>query len=78
MNEARVPTKDEQVALRAHEIWEAEGRPDGRDKEHWAQAEREVQVVGDELPERLVPGEPPEPGPVPTATPKRRKPRAAG
>ena len=26
----------------AHEIWEREGRPDGRAEEHWSQAEREL------------------------------------
>jgi hypothetical protein len=30
------------VRERAHLIWEREGRPDGRDAEHWAQAEREI------------------------------------
>ena len=32
---------DERVRERAHEIWEAEGRPHGRDREHWEQAVRE-------------------------------------
>jgi hypothetical protein len=30
------------VRLRAYQIWEAEGRPHGRDQAHWYQAEREV------------------------------------
>ena len=30
------------VRLRAYLIWEREGRPEGRDVEHWQQAEREV------------------------------------
>jgi hypothetical protein len=29
------------VAERAHGIWETEGRPDGRDIEHWLRAEAE-------------------------------------
>ena len=27
---------------RAYELWEQEGRPDGRDREHWLQAEAEI------------------------------------
>ena len=30
------------IAQRAYEIWEQSGRPDGLDKEHWEQAEREI------------------------------------
>ena len=30
------------VRLRAYLIWEREGRPEGRDAEHWRQAEQEV------------------------------------
>lgn len=32
----------EKVKARAHEIWESEGRPHGRHREHWEQAEAEV------------------------------------
>ena len=32
-------TREEEISALAREIWEAEGRPDGRDKEHWARAE---------------------------------------
>jgi hypothetical protein len=32
----------ETVARRAHEIWEQEGRPEGRHQEHWQTAEREL------------------------------------
>lgn len=35
------PTQGE-VAKRAYQIWEKEGRPHGRDREHWKQAEREL------------------------------------
>ncbi len=34
--------KVERVKTKAHEIWEREGRPDGRHDEHWRQAEAEV------------------------------------
>lgn len=30
------------IALRAYEIWESEGRPEGRHREHWSQAEHEL------------------------------------
>ncbi|MEI1251309.1 DUF2934 domain-containing protein [Rhizobium aouanii] len=30
--------KHEQIRLRAYEIWEAEGRPEGSDLRHWMQA----------------------------------------
>lgn len=32
----------ERVRLRAYELWEAEGRPEGRADDHWSQATREV------------------------------------
>jgi Protein of unknown function (DUF2934) len=32
----------ERTRLRAYEIWEGEGRPEGRDEHHWRQAEREL------------------------------------
>lgn len=31
----------EQIRKRAYEIWEGEGRPNGRDIQHWFQAETE-------------------------------------
>lgn len=33
------------IEERAHEIWEAEGRPEGRDLDHWTQAEQEVEAL---------------------------------
>lgn len=35
---------EERVRERAHAIWEAEGCPDGRDKEHWQQACRDLGI----------------------------------
>ena len=32
---------DERVKKRAYELWEMEGRPEGKDKEHWSRAESE-------------------------------------
>lgn len=34
------------VAERAYEIWEREGRPAGREMDHWLQAERELATEG--------------------------------
>ena len=30
------------IRERAYHIWEAEGRPHGRDREHWERANREI------------------------------------
>ncbi|WP_103174715.1 DUF2934 domain-containing protein [Paracoccus sp. SY] len=32
------------IQERAYSIWEQEGRPPGRDAQHWGQAEREIDV----------------------------------
>jgi hypothetical protein len=34
--------REERIRLRALEIWKEQGCPDGRAREHWEQAEREV------------------------------------
>jgi hypothetical protein len=36
----------ERIRRRAHELWENEGRPHGRDADHWSQAEAEVRGAG--------------------------------
>jgi hypothetical protein len=57
-----------QILRRAYEIWESEGRPQGRDKAHWFLAEAEVSN-GD----RLAVSEPGKPKRKPaTKTTKRR------
>jgi hypothetical protein len=33
---------DQKIRERAYAIWAAAGRPHGREKEHWLQAEREL------------------------------------
>ena len=33
---------EQRIRERAHQIWEEEGRPHGRDREHWEQASREI------------------------------------
>src|SRR4051812_47062808 len=45
------PMQDqERIRRRAHEIWEREGRPDGRHAEHWAEASQEIEAEGGEAP----------------------------
>lgn len=34
--------REDQIRRRAHEIWEAEGKPHGRDRLHWDQAAEEL------------------------------------
>lgn len=34
--------RDERIRQRAYEIWEALGRPEGGQQQHWAQAEAEI------------------------------------
>ena len=33
---------DAAIALRAYQLWEEEGHPEGRDREHWRQAEDSI------------------------------------
>ncbi|GAA3269283.1 DUF2934 domain-containing protein [Sphingomonas yabuuchiae] len=41
--------REEQLRQRAYGIWQSEGEPHGRDRDHWEQAERELtEVVPDE------------------------------
>jgi Protein of unknown function (DUF2934) len=38
-----MPTpNDEQIRERAHQLWEAAGRPEGREHDFWYQAEHEL------------------------------------
>jgi len=37
---------DQQIRERAYQIWEDEGHPDGREHEHWQQAQRELDSQG--------------------------------
>ena len=34
------------VAQRAYALWEREGRPEGREHHHWAEAERQIAAEG--------------------------------
>ena len=37
----------EEIALAAYSIWEQEGRPEGRNVEHWIQAEVRIHATRD-------------------------------
>lgn len=41
--------REQQIRERAHAIWEEEGRPEGRDAEHWERAGREIEAEGDRV-----------------------------
>ena len=43
LERALKPLPTERIRQRAHELWEREGRPEGRQDEHWAGACREIQ-----------------------------------
>ena len=43
--------RTEQIKARAHELWEAEGRPEGRHDAHWKQAEAELSAERGEVPD---------------------------
>lgn len=35
----------QKIRDRAHQLWEAEGRPEGRSEEHWERARQEVELA---------------------------------
>jgi hypothetical protein len=39
---------EQRVRERAYAIWEAEGRPDGKEHEHWLRAEADIAVEDQE------------------------------
>ncbi len=41
------PAYEDTVRAKAHEIWEREGRPEGRDREHWEKALAELGLSDD-------------------------------
>ena len=43
---------NERIRKRAHEIWEEEGRPEGREYSHWLRARAEIDAEDDERPNR--------------------------
>ncbi len=45
---------NERIAKKAHELWEAEGHPHGRDREHWDEA-KEIIALQDSAASTLLP-----------------------
>ena len=33
-------TREDRIRAKAHDLWEADGKPHGRDREHWVEAAR--------------------------------------
>ena len=49
---------DEQIRIRAYELWEQAGKPEGREEDFWHLAERDLQQHAEQgLPERIVDSE---------------------
>jgi len=42
---ASMSNREAAIKARAHEIWEREGRPDGREQAHWEQATKEIDAM---------------------------------
>lgn len=38
--------REQKIRAKAYELWEAAGRPEGRETDHWAEAERLVDAEG--------------------------------
>ncbi len=47
-------TDEDRIRIKAHEIWESEGHPHGRDEDHWVQA-KEIIAIQDGLSDTLLP-----------------------
>jgi len=53
--------REEQIRRRAYEIWERDGRPEGREAEHWRQAAQEIEAEENAAAIGGASGTPPEP-----------------
>ena len=61
--------KERRIRERAYAIWEREGRPQGRDSEHWKEAEAEIAAEVEPVLGGSQPGNPARPAPEPSAQP---------
>jgi hypothetical protein len=50
----------ERIRRRAYELWEQSGRPEGREKEHWDLACREIHASAENPDITLSPSDPPQ------------------
>jgi DUF2934 family protein len=54
--------RDDQIRSRAHQLWEQAGKPDGRERDFWHEAEKELKHMEDlrelanEPPPTILPG----------------------
>lgn len=55
MREISKNTREEQIRYRAYLMWLGEGKPEGRDKEHWKEAEAIVDRIPNIVPDQEVP-----------------------
>jgi hypothetical protein len=51
-----IDSDHDRITKKAHELWEAEGRPHGRDQEHW-DAAKEIVALQDSAGDALLPRE---------------------
>lgn len=72
--------QESRIRQRAYEIWQREGRPEGREAEHWRRAEAEITAeagaAADQTPDRAAAGSKPQSEPSSTATAPVRSRRA--
>ena len=61
-----------EIAARAYRIWEGEGRPSGRDLDHWLRAEAELHAQSD-IPVAQAPSKPERPDIVVAAPVKQQR-----
>ena len=57
-------TLEQRIRARAHQIWEQEGRPEGREHDHWEKARILVSIEDDKSSLKPVEPERPEPAQV--------------
>lgn len=63
--------RQEQIAARAYQLWEEEGRPHGAHERHWEQASLEVDTAGAAMPKARARARP-------AAAPRKTPGKAAG
>ena len=52
--------KEARIRERAYEIWAREGRPDGKDEEHWQRATAEIEAESGAVADRAAAGSKPQ------------------
>lgn len=68
---------EHRIRQRAYEIWVEEGRPEGREAEHWARACHEVAAERGQAAAPSIANDDPQPAAKPKAPRKSATPRAA-